>query len=631
MYKIFFLFSILFIDIFAKDILILNSYRESLAWTKIQNDTIIKSLKNSKFKDIKIYTEFMDTKIFRPTASRENNLIRYYKNKYRDISFDVVFVTDDNAINFMQKYKNIKIFKNSKVFFSGVNNLSLAKKLDKDIYAGVFEKKDPLGNLEIAKKAVKNLKTLYLITDNTNTANKEIKLYKKELANQKNIKFVYLNNKHLDKILNSLNSYDENSVAMLLVFASFWRDNKHLKSEKVAQTVSKYYKNPILVHTNIYANIKNTNIIGGKCTDANTQGSISSSKALQYLNGTKMKDIGFEINNGNKIYLNVKNLKKFGLDYKDFNSKDALLVNNPITFYDRYRVEIYISIFIISLIIIFLILLAGKNRSLQKQSEKIQELNKTLNSKVDKALKENTKQLELLQQQSKLASMGEMIGAIAHQWRQPLNALAINIQNLEDDYDDGLIDRSFLEKFSDKNMKTIKFMSKTIDDFRNFFRIDKEKQVFSVKKAIEEVISIQSAQLKDREIEINMRGDDFYIDSYEGEFKQVVLNLINNAKDAIDENEIKEGKINITIKKDELTIEDNGGGIPKDIINRVFEPYFTTKETGKGTGIGLYMSKLIIEENMDGQISISNSTDGKTVINISFAPPRERHDKLLKL
>ncbi len=240
-----------------------------------------------------------------------------------------------------------------------------------------------------------------------------------------------------------------------------------------------------------------------------------------------------------------------------------------------------------------------------------------LHIKIEEAVIDSLKKDKLLQQQSKLASMGEMIGAIAHQWRQPLNALAINIQNLDDDYEEGLIDRSFLEKFIDKNMKTIKFMSKTIDDFRNFFKIDKEKHIFSVKKAIEDVLSIQDAQLKNNNIEVSIKGKDFYLESYESEFKQVILNLINNAKDAICENKIKDGKIEITLNDNTIEIKDNGGGIAKEIRDRIFEPYFTTKEAGKGTGLGLYMSKMIIEENMKGKLSLSGS-DKNSIFVLSF-------------
>ncbi len=223
--------------------------------------------------------------------------------------------------------------------------------------------------------------------------------------------------------------------------------------------------------------------------------------------------------------------------------------------------------------------------------------------------RENLKQRDMLQQQSKMAMMGEMIGSIAHQWRQPLNELSINIQTLEYDYDDNLVDREFIEKFIDKNQKTINFMSKTIDDFRNFFKIDKEKREFNVKESIEETISLLGAQLKNSDINVKIEGKDFKIKSFKSEFQQVILNILNNAKDILLENNIVDKEIKIELDK-KIVIKDNGGGIPENIINRIFEPYFTTKEPGKGTGIGLYMSKMIIENNMNGKISAKNIKNG---------------------
>ncbi|MEA3553687.1 MAG: cache domain-containing protein [Campylobacterota bacterium] len=217
---------------------------------------------------------------------------------------------------------------------------------------------------------------------------------------------------------------------------------------------------------------------------------------------------------------------------------------------------------------------------------------------------------KILHEQAKLAAMGEMIGAIAHQWRQPLNALSLNIQSLDDDYDDGLIDKKFIDKFIDTNKTTIKFMSNTIDDFRNFFRIDNEKIKFSIKESIQSVINIQSSQLKFLNISLNIKGNDFDIVGYESEFKQVVLNIINNAKDEITNNNIKNGKIDILLKNNQIQIKDNAGGIPLEIMDRIFEPYFTTKKQGQGTGIGLYMSKMIIEEKSLGTLSAKNDTNG---------------------
>ncbi|WP_373000472.1 ATP-binding protein [Sulfurimonas sp.] len=247
---------------------------------------------------------------------------------------------------------------------------------------------------------------------------------------------------------------------------------------------------------------------------------------------------------------------------------------------------------------------------IDEKTKKLQEINENLSYLVESKTNENIKQLEIIQEQSKLASMGEMIGAIAHQWRQPLNEINMSIQNLDDDYSDGLINEEFIDNFIDKNKKTVKFMSNTIDDFRNFFRIDKVKEKFSLTEAISSTISIQSTQLSSHNIEISLSGNDFEISGFRSEFQQVILNLINNAKDAILSKNIQNGKIDIKLKDRNVKIQDNGGGIPQDIINRIFEPYFTTKDQGKGTGIGLYMSKMIIEDNIGGTIKVQNYDNG---------------------
>jgi PAS domain S-box-containing protein len=244
----------------------------------------------------------------------------------------------------------------------------------------------------------------------------------------------------------------------------------------------------------------------------------------------------------------------------------------------------------------------------------LESLNKNLEKKVSSQVEDIRQKDQMLLHQSKLAAMGEMIGAIAHQWRQPLNALNINIQNLDDDFDDGLIDKEFIDNFIEINSKTIQFMSKTIDDFRNFYTIKKIKEHFSVKNAIQETILMQSAQLNHHNIKFSIDGEDFELNSYQSEFKQVILNLVNNAKDAIVEKSIEYGKIKITIQNRSIYIKDNAKGIDEKIIDRIFEPYFTTKEQGKGTGIGLYMSKVIIEENMGGKLSVKNNSNGAIFI-----------------
>jgi PAS domain S-box-containing protein len=238
------------------------------------------------------------------------------------------------------------------------------------------------------------------------------------------------------------------------------------------------------------------------------------------------------------------------------------------------------------------------------------ELEQNLHDEVEKKTQENFKQFQILQQQSKLASMGEMIGAIAHQWRQPLNELSIRIQKIKYKYASDKIDEEYINDFTQKSKNTINFMSKTIDDFRNFFRIDKEKSIFETQVAIEEVLNIQNAQLKHHDIEVTLKGESFEYEGYKTEFQQVIINIISNAKDAFISNKTREPKLLISLNKHQICISDNAGGVPSELINRVFEPYFTTKEQGEGTGMGLYMSKMIIEDNMNGKLTLENKNDG---------------------
>jgi signal transduction histidine kinase len=257
-------------------------------------------------------------------------------------------------------------------------------------------------------------------------------------------------------------------------------------------------------------------------------------------------------------------------------------------------------------------------KEVEKKTEELQKMNENLQQLVEEKVNEVRDKEKLLLQQSKMAAMGEMIGAISHQWRQPLNSLALNIQLLEDLAESNELSKEEVENFVEKNMQTIEFMSQTIDDFRNFFRKDKEMTEFDVKEAIEKTISLQRAQLKDHNISVTLDLDTVYIKGYKNEFMQVILNIVANAKDAIEERRKKEnieleGYIFISAKKEGdkvvIRIKDNGGGIPETIKDRIFEPYFTTKEEGKGTGIGLYMVKEIIER-MNGDIRVENSNNG---------------------
>ena len=271
------------------------------------------------------------------------------------------------------------------------------------------------------------------------------------------------------------------------------------------------------------------------------------------------------------------------------------------------------------------------HHALVKKSAELQSLNDELEERITQAVLLSKQKDHMLAQQSKLASMGEMIGNIAHQWRQPLSALSLLIQKQQILYERGLLTAEKVQESVQKGTALINKMSTTIDDFRDFFKPNKQKVDFDIKDVVEDTLNLISAALYNQSIGLvlNLR-EGIIIRGYKNEFSQVVLNLINNAKDVLVEKKLENAEIRIdTIVEDttiKLQISDNGGGIPKDVIEHVFEPYFTTKEEGKGTGVGLYMSKMIIEENMQGRLDVYNSSSG-AVFTISFdriiEPPTE--------
>ncbi|MBF0317416.1 MAG: HAMP domain-containing histidine kinase [Nitrospirae bacterium] len=256
--------------------------------------------------------------------------------------------------------------------------------------------------------------------------------------------------------------------------------------------------------------------------------------------------------------------------------------------------------------------------------KKLEQLNSHLEEQVRDKIDEIRQKEQMLIQQSKMAAMGEMIGAIAHQWKQPLNAVSLLIQDIKDAYDYGELNEEYLDKMIETSNTQVNFMSRTIDDFRNFFKPTKEKTVFNIVNSLKEILSMFTDMFYKNGISIELshdNGNELKCTGYPNEFKQVILNLINNSKDAITIKRSKDpkaylnGNIKITVRKEEdraiaVIISDNGGGIPEDVIGRIFEPYFTTKPSDVGTGIGLYMSKTIIENNMGGLLAVRNIEEG---------------------
>ncbi len=241
--------------------------------------------------------------------------------------------------------------------------------------------------------------------------------------------------------------------------------------------------------------------------------------------------------------------------------------------------------------------------------------NKELEKRIEEEVAKNREKDKLMFQQAKLASLGEMLGNISHQWRQPLmeiNSLFLPIE-AKIALDIPLDKEEILETITNLNQIT-KYMSNTIDDFRDFFATDKEKIKFQLIEQINSTINIISGGLKANNIKLDIiiqKNPEMI--GYKNDYSQVLINIINNAKDILIQRKISEPYIKISIFEENeniiTTVEDNGGGIKVEPIEKVFEPFFTYEKIG-GSGIGLFMSKLIIEKNMHGKLIAQNSSIG---------------------
>lgn len=232
-----------------------------------------------------------------------------------------------------------------------------------------------------------------------------------------------------------------------------------------------------------------------------------------------------------------------------------------------------------------------------------------------RAVKELRRQKHNLIQQNRHAAMGEMIGNIAHQWRQPLNTLGLFTQRLGNVYGTPGFNREFLDSSVAKSMEIIQYMSRTIDDFRTFFSTGQEKSEFRVDEAVNKALSLVEASLKERRIRLEkVEKEAVIVHGIPNEYAQALLNIFINAKDALNERNVEFPLLKITIGAENgtsvVTIADNAGGIHEEVMDKIFDPYFTTKGPQQGTGIGLFMSKSIIENNMGGRLSVRNTDVG---------------------
>lgn len=227
---------------------------------------------------------------------------------------------------------------------------------------------------------------------------------------------------------------------------------------------------------------------------------------------------------------------------------------------------------------------------------------------------EELKKDKMLEQQSKMAAMGEMMDAVAHQWKQPLNSFSMLSELLEIDFNNGSVDKAYIKEFNETLHLQIDHMLSTLNEFRNFFRPNQNNENFHLNDCVKSVQLLMKDELLSQKINITLDIDEFItINGIKNEFIHIFLNLLSNSIDAFNERDIQNREVAIRCyeenSKTYIEFEDNAGGIPQNVIKDIFKPNVTTKADGKGTGIGLYMSSQIIQKN-HGTINVHNTEDG---------------------
>ena len=322
---------------------------------------------------------------------------------------------------------------------------------------------------------------------------------------------------------------------------------------------------------------------------------------------------------GTKTYSVINDVDIFGVKKKPI-AKVILFqdISDEIAIYERY-LYIFIGVLTILIVVLSSALIMTFNRFLTtivSINDDLKDLNTHLEERIDKEVQINREKEKQIFQQSKRAQLGEMIGNIAHQWRQPLSVISTTASGLELQKEFGdLSDEEFKHGIK-KIMNTTEYLSTVIDEFRDFISSSDESSDFVLQDSMDKMLRINEATLHSNHINLVKKysKEPISIHSKEGEISQVILNIINNAKDILLERNIIDKEITISVTSNHhnaiILIEDNGGGIDEDILPKVFDPYFTTRHQSQGKGIGLYMCNTIVSQNLKGEINVANGTNG---------------------
>ena len=738
--KIFLLLSLCIFS-YAKEVLLLHSYHKGYEWT----DSISKAVEDSfKYTDIELTTEYMDTKRVYDNQYTKK-LLDFYQQRYKNRKFDLIIASDNNALDFLNKYHN-KIFQDIPIIFCGINNfkeINFDKYMIKSRTSGIIEQTDIEKNIQLIKKFHPNLSKLLVLNDTTTTGKQMQKEFLQVYEKYKNdMEIEYIDKFKIEELQEKVKQLPKNSaILFLLLFKD--ETGKIFTFKDGLKQIESVSNVPIYGLWDFYLNY---GLVGGFLTNAYKQGQYAADLSKQALSGKNIKNIPIVDISPNSYIFDYHKLKEFNIK-KRVLPKNSIIKNKPFSFYETYKTRIFlvITIFVIFIIIIFFLIVSliekrkaknefrvqlrfiqtlldtiknpifyknkqgkyiGCNEALceligkpkyeilgrtmydffsdQKEflqaHEEIEKklfnnqnvgeytldyvtpdgeirvmlINKTLyhslNGEINgiltvlhditdlvKVQKEKKQHESFLAQQSKLAEIGEMISAIAHQWNEPLVEMSAIVQDLQLQYKTSQITNKDINDFVNDSMIQIQYMSKTLKDFRDFLKPSVKKTYFNIKDAFNLVFNIIERQIKYSYIDLNIdyKTNELTAYGYKNEFMQVLITIINNSKDAIlkvkKDLPTHKGKINIIVltqnKITKILIQDNGCGVKEENQEKAFDPYFSTKT--KGNGIGLYMSKVLIADKMNGKIyfllnyHLSNSDITTLIIEL----PRNNKEK----
>lgn len=415
----------------------------------------------------------------------------------------------------------------------------------------------------------------------------------------KDLRYNNINNKQAREVL---------ALAQELINKNWSEYKENQKNKKTKLFITKYIKDFLINEEQSYKNeILKQNII------QNIDNKLSDIKNAIYDISIKNTNSDYEQLdlNINAISIYLSSLTNYDLSLAVNEKRNTEKIFNNIIIFS------FISIFLVFLFSIILTIIIINNfktlnstleQKVEEKTKELMQLNSYLETKVSKEVVKNRKKDMIMFQQARLASLGEMLNNIAHQWRQPLSSLSMIIQSFQIKMSLGKLSEEFVDTKVKDALLLAENMSNTLDDFKNFFSPDKTKSRFSIKNCIEHSMDLAKYLLEKENIQIKLIiKEDIEINSFYNELSHVFLNIISNSKDALSSIENKDDRIiKIIVHKYKkniiINMLDNAGGIKEEIIPKIFEPYYTTKYKSAGTGIGLYMSKQIIEKHMHGTI-----------------------------